>query len=136
MPRYSVWAISLTTSVVGPTAATPPTPSATPLAPASRSRSPLCSGPTPDPGWGSCSKPPCACIPAGQQLDGPLLVKKIPVTTNLYLTSGGAVFTYGPYEISACAQGEISVFIPMADLLPLLLPAVTKPGQLGPPCRT
>lgn len=65
-------------------------------------------------------------IPAGQQLDGPLLVKKIPVTTNFYLTSGGAVFTYGPYEITAYAQGEISVFIPMADLQPLLLPAVTN----------
>ena len=60
-------------------------------------------------------------IPAGQPLEGPLLVKKIPVTTNFYLTSGGAVFTYGPYEIASYAQGEVSVFIPMADLQPLLL---------------
>ncbi|WP_125917066.1 DUF3298 and DUF4163 domain-containing protein [Hymenobacter coccineus] len=60
-------------------------------------------------------------IPTGQPLDGPLLVKKIPVTTNFYLTSGGAVFTYGPYEIASYAQGEVSVFIPMADLQPLLL---------------
>lgn len=60
-------------------------------------------------------------IPAGQPLNGPLLVKTIPVTTNFYLTSGGAVFTYGPYEIAAYAQGEVSVFIPMADLQPLLL---------------
>ncbi|MGI4884546.1 MAG: DUF3298 domain-containing protein [Janthinobacterium lividum] len=60
-------------------------------------------------------------ISAGQPLDEPLLVKKIPVTTNFYLTSGGAVFTYGPYEIAAYAQGEVSVFIPMAELQPLLL---------------
>lgn len=60
-------------------------------------------------------------IPAGQSLDGPLLVKKIPVTTNFYLTSGGAVFTYAPYEIAAYAEGEVSVFIPIADLQPLLL---------------
>ncbi|MFD1468231.1 DUF3298 domain-containing protein [Hymenobacter caeli] len=65
-------------------------------------------------------------IPAGQPLDEQLLVKKIPVTTNFYLTSGGAVFTYGPYEIASYAQGEISVFIPMADLQPLLLPAVAN----------
>ncbi|WP_335339489.1 DUF3298 and DUF4163 domain-containing protein [Hymenobacter sp. PAMC 26628] len=60
-------------------------------------------------------------IPAGQPLEGPLLVKKIPVTTNFYLTSGGAMFTYGPYEIASYAQGEISLFVPMADLQPLLL---------------
>ena len=53
-------------------------------------------------------------------LDGTLFVKTMPVTHNVYLTGGGAVFTYTPYEIASYAQGEIPLFIPLAELQPLL----------------
>jgi hypothetical protein len=59
-------------------------------------------------------------IPAAQPLDETLFVKTIPVTRNVYLTSGGAVFIYNPYEIASYAQGEIPVFVPLAELQPLL----------------
>jgi hypothetical protein len=59
-------------------------------------------------------------IPATQPLDETLFVKTMPVTHNVYLTSGGAVFIYTPYEIASYAQGEIPVFVPMAELQPLL----------------
>jgi hypothetical protein len=73
-------------------------------------------------------------------LDKQLFVKQMPVTHNVFLTAGGAVFTYQPYEIAAYAQGEVRVFVPMAKLRPLLreglpLPAtgtlVTQSGQSG-----
>lgn len=55
-------------------------------------------------------------------LDGPLFVAHVPVTTNVFLTSGGATFVYTPYEIASFAQGEIRLFIPFSDLRPLLNP--------------
>jgi hypothetical protein len=63
-------------------------------------------------------------IPANEALDQTLFVKKMPVTHNFYLTSGGAVFVYTPYEIASYAQGEIHVFVPMKELQPVLLPSV------------
>lgn len=59
-------------------------------------------------------------IAAPDPLDGPLYVKTMPVTHNVYLTGGGAIFTYTPYEIASYAQGEIPMFIPLAELQPLL----------------
>ena len=59
-------------------------------------------------------------IPATQPLEENLFVKTIPVTHNVYLTGGGVVFIYTPYEIASYAQGEIPVFVPMAELQPLL----------------
>ncbi len=59
-------------------------------------------------------------IPAAQQLDETLFVKAMPVTHNVYLTGTGAVFTYTPYEIASYAQGEIPVFVPLAELQALL----------------
>ena len=59
-------------------------------------------------------------IPVTQPLDETLFVKTMPVTHNVYLTGGGAVFTYTPYEIASYAQGEIPVFVPLAELQPLL----------------
>ena len=61
-------------------------------------------------------------IPAGDALDQTLFVKKMPVTPNFYLTSGGAVFVYSPYEIASYAQGEIHVFVPVKELQSVLLP--------------
>jgi len=53
-------------------------------------------------------------------MDEFLFVKQMPVTHNVYLTSGGAVFVYAPYEIASYAQGEVQVFVPFRDLQPLL----------------
>ncbi|MBO0358800.1 DUF3298 and DUF4163 domain-containing protein [Hymenobacter sp. BT186] len=58
--------------------------------------------------------------PANVPLDQFLFVKKMPVTYNVYLTSGGAVFIYTPYEIASYAQGEIRLFVPREQLRPLL----------------
>ncbi|RTQ50019.1 DUF3298 domain-containing protein [Hymenobacter gummosus] len=55
-------------------------------------------------------------------LDGPLFVPHLPATRNVYLTSGGAVFVYSPYEIASFAQGEIRLFLPFSELRPLLNP--------------
>lgn len=55
-------------------------------------------------------------------LEGPLFVAHVPVTTNVFLTSGGATFIYTPYEIASFAQGEIRLFVPFSDLRPLLNP--------------
>ena len=57
-----------------------------------------------------------ASVPLGQFL----FVKKMPVTHNVYLTSGGAVFIYTPYEIASYAQGEIRLFVPREQLQPFL----------------
>lgn len=61
-------------------------------------------------------------IPATEALDQTLFVKKMPVTPNFYLTSGGAVFVYTPYEIASYAQGEIHIFVPLQELQRVLLP--------------
>jgi len=67
----------------------------------------------------------------GEALDKQLFVNKMPVTHQVFLTAGGAVFVYQPYEIASYAQGEIHVFVPLAALRPLLreglpLPAATN----------
>ncbi|HEX8659298.1 MAG TPA: RsiV family protein [Hymenobacter sp.] len=62
-------------------------------------------------------------IPADQSLDDWLTVETIPVTHNVYLTSGGAVFVYVPYEIASYGDGEISLFVSQADLKPLMVPS-------------
>ncbi|MDF7813586.1 DUF3298 and DUF4163 domain-containing protein [Hymenobacter sp. YC55] len=60
--------------------------------------------------------------PASVKLDDFLFVKKMPVSHNLYLTSGGVVFIYTPYEIASYAQGELRLFVPLDQLRPLLKP--------------
>ncbi|AII53014.1 hypothetical protein N008_13640 [Hymenobacter sp. APR13] len=64
----------------------------------------------------------------GASLEGPLFVKHLPATRNVFLTSGGAVFIYSPYEIASYAQGEIRVFVPLAELRPLLRPGLPVAG--------
>jgi len=61
-------------------------------------------------------------------LDKQLFVKQMPVTHNVYLTTGGAVFIYQPYEIAAYAQGEVRVFLPLATIRPLLRDGLPLPG--------
>lgn len=61
-------------------------------------------------------------------LDKQLFVKQMPVTHNVFLTTGGAVFIYQPYEIAAYAQGEVRVFLPLAKIRPLLRDNLPLPG--------
>lgn len=56
-------------------------------------------------------------VPAGQSLtDAGLQVKKIEPGDNFFITSHGAVFSYTPYEIAAYAAGQITLFVPWADI--------------------
>ncbi|MBD2770535.1 DUF3298 domain-containing protein [Hymenobacter sp. BT664] len=59
----------------------------------------------------------------GQSLEERLNVGTMPVTRNVCLTGGGAVFVYAPYEIASYADGEISLFISQANLQPLMVPS-------------
>ncbi|UYZ59317.1 DUF3298 and DUF4163 domain-containing protein [Hymenobacter latericus] len=63
-------------------------------------------------------------IGAAARLDEVLMVEQMPVTRNVYLTGGGVVFVYVPYEIASYAQGEIRVFVPFAELRPYLQPGL------------
>lgn len=45
-----------------------------------------------------------------------LFVKKIEPNDNFFLTSHGVVFSYTPYEIAAYAMGQITLFVPWADI--------------------
>lgn len=63
---------------------------------------------------------PLVSVAASDPLDKQLFVRQMPVTRNVFLTAGGAVFIYQPYEIAAYAQGEVRIFVPLAELRPLL----------------
>jgi uncharacterized protein DUF3298/peptidoglycan-N-acetylmuramic acid deacetylase PdaC-like protein len=64
-------------------------------------------------------------IPDGGALTG-LQVDTIPVTSNVYFTHTGMVFSYTPYEIASYADGQISFFIPFTILTDMLTPAFKK----------
>lgn len=56
-------------------------------------------------------------VPANQTLEqAGLFVKQIEPNDNFFLTSHGAVFSYTPYEIAAYAAGQITLFVPWADV--------------------
>ncbi|MBF9220454.1 DUF3298 and DUF4163 domain-containing protein [Hymenobacter ruricola] len=63
-----------------------------------------------------------------ERLDSQLMDNEIRLTTNVCLTPGGVLFMYGPYEIAAYALGEIPVYIPLAELRPLLREGLPLPG--------
>ncbi|RFP63442.1 DUF3298 domain-containing protein [Hymenobacter lapidiphilus] len=67
---------------------------------------------------------PSLGVDASAPLTKTLLVKTLPVTRNVYLTSGGAVFVYLPYEIAAYVYGQISVFVPFSAMDGLLKPGL------------
>ena len=71
---------------------------------------------------------PVLGLKASEPLSKALQVKTLPVTRNVYLTNGGAVFVYLPYEIAAFSYGQISVFVPYSDLQPLLKPGLPVSG--------
>jgi hypothetical protein len=72
---------------------------------------------------------PLVGLQASEPLSKQLFVSKMPVTHNVFLTPGGAVFIYQPYEIAAFAQGEIRVFLPFSELRPLLREGLPLPGS-------
>lgn len=63
-----------------------------------------------------------------ERLDTQLLENDMRLTTNACLTPGGVLFVYVPYEIAAYALGEVSVFVPLAELRPLLREGLPLPG--------
>lgn len=65
----------------------------------------------------------------GQPLSNVLFENTLPATSNVYLTGGGAVFVYAPYEVASYAQGEIRVFVPWSALQPLLKPGLPVGGR-------
>ena len=71
----------------------------------------------------------------GESLDKQLFVSKMPVTHQVFLTATGAVFIYQPYEIASYAQGEITVFVPLAALRPLLREGLPLPVASGVAAR-
>ncbi|MGI4733572.1 MAG: DUF3298 domain-containing protein [Janthinobacterium lividum] len=71
---------------------------------------------------------PLVGLAASDPLDKQLFVKEMPVTHNVFLTAGGAVFIYQPYEIAAYAEGEVRVFVPLAALRALLREGLPLPA--------
>jgi hypothetical protein len=53
----------------------------------------------------------------------------MPVTRNVFLTAGGVEFIYQPYEIASYAQGEVRVFLPLAQVRALLREGLPLPGN-------
>ena len=72
---------------------------------------------------------PLVGLTAGEPLDQALFVKKMPVTPNVFLTPGGVVFSYQPYEIASYAQGEIRVFLPLPAVRALLRDGLPLPSS-------
>lgn len=70
-------------------------------------------------------------LSATEPLREQLLVDKIHVTPNVCLTPGGVLFVYPPYDIAAYALGEVTVFLPLAAVRPLLREGLPLPGP-GP----
>ncbi|MBW3129174.1 DUF3298 and DUF4163 domain-containing protein [Hymenobacter profundi] len=67
---------------------------------------------------------PSLGLKPNEPLRNALFEETLPVTRNVYLTSGGAVFVYQPYEVAAYAYGEVRVFVPLRELRPLLQPGL------------
>lgn len=56
--------------------------------------------------------------------DGGLFENTIAPNDNYFITGKGIGFSYAPYEIGPYAMGEISIFIPFADLKAFLQPGI------------
>jgi hypothetical protein len=78
---------------------------------------------------------PLVGLQPGEPLDKQLFVNKMPVSRQVFLTAGGAVFVYQPYEIASYAQGELHVFVPLAALRPLLRDGLPLPTAAGVAAR-
>jgi len=78
---------------------------------------------------------PLVGLAADEPLDKQLFVKQMPITKNVYLTTGGVVFIYQPYEIASYAQGEVRIFLPLSELRPLLRSDLPLPEAGGVAAR-
>lgn len=72
---------------------------------------------------------PLVGLKPGEPLDQTLFVTKMPVTHNVFLTAGGVEFIYQPYEIASYAQGEVRVFLPLAQVRALLREGLPLPAN-------
>jgi hypothetical protein len=72
---------------------------------------------------------PLVGLKPNEPLSQTLFVTKMPVTHNVFLTAGGVEFIYQPYDIAAYAQGEVRVFLPLAQVRPLLRDGLPLPGN-------
>ncbi|MEO7121338.1 MAG: DUF3298 domain-containing protein, partial [Ginsengibacter sp.] len=50
-------------------------------------------------------------------------VKKIIPSKNIYITSTGIGFLYGPYELRSFADGEVNLLVPFKELISYLQPS-------------
>jgi hypothetical protein len=71
---------------------------------------------------------PLMGLPPGAPLDKELFVSQMPITHNVFLTGGGVVFIYQPYEIASYAQGEVHVFLPLSAVRALLREGLPLPA--------
>ncbi|UYZ63366.1 DUF3298 and DUF4163 domain-containing protein [Hymenobacter weizhouensis] len=71
---------------------------------------------------------PALGLKPGAPLSEALFEDTLPATHNVYLTRGGAMFVYGPYEVASFAQGEVRVFVPLEALRPVLKPGLPVGG--------
>jgi len=72
---------------------------------------------------------PLVGLKPNEPLSQTLFVTKMPVTHNVFLTAGGVEFIYQPYEIAAYAQGEVRVFLPLAQVRTLLHEGLPLPSN-------
>lgn len=66
---------------------------------------------------------------ARERLDKYLLAREMTFTKNVCLVPGGVLFVYAPYETAAYALGEIAVFVPLAEVRPLLHEGLPLPAR-------
>ncbi len=55
-------------------------------------------------------------IKPNEQLSNRMLVDKIPITENFYITDTGIIFSYHPYEIASFADGQVELLVSFNDL--------------------
>ncbi len=55
-----------------------------------------------------------------QDLSSRLLVSEIPATANFYITPSGLTFVYNPYDLASYSDGQIKLFLPYRQIMPVL----------------
>jgi hypothetical protein len=71
-------------------------------------------------------------LPAGAPLNGNngiLFDKHLSLTRNFYLTGKGIGFIYNPYEVAPYVVGQIELYVPFAELVPVLKPGLWPPAN-------
>ena len=70
-------------------------------------------------------------LSATEPLEGGLLNGKMPVATNVCLTPGGVRFSYAPAAVAPETYGAVDLFVPLAELRPLLREGLPLPAGAG-----